>query len=271
MKMRIIAAVVLLPLLLLVVLALPKIFTGILFGAIAAIGAYELLHSTGLVKQKRLCIYAMIMAAFVAIWSSMWTSYPLLFLGVVAFALILFGEMLLSYPDVSFDALSLTATAGGLISFLLCALVRIHSWSDGRFFILMPFVIAFLSDTGAYFVGCAIGKHKLAPVISPKKTVEGLVGGVLGAIIGLVAYCVILHRFFGFSVNYLYLPVYGILGSLCAVFGDLTFSAIKRQSGIKDYGNLIPGHGGVLDRFDSLIVVAPVVEILMMMMPLVVK
>ena len=264
MKTRIIAAVVLLPLLLLVVLALPKIFTALLFGALAAIGVRELLSGTGLVKQPRLCVYGMIMAAFIAIWSNMWSSYPLLFIGIAAFAVVLFAEMLLSFPAVTFESVAITATAGGLVPFLLCALVRMHSWTNGRFLILMPFVIAFLSDTGAYFAGLAFGKHKLAPVISPKKTVEGLFGGVIGAIIGLGAYCYVLQRFFGFSVNYMYLPVYGILGSLGAVFGDLSFSAIKRQTGIKDYGNLIPGHGGVLDRFDSVIMTAPVLYYIML-------
>ena len=137
--------------------------------------------------------------------------------------------------------------------------------------ILLPFVVAFLSDTGAYFVGCAIGKHKLAPVISPKKTVEGLVGGVLTAIVGVVVYCLILKSYFEFNVNWIYVPVYGLLGSLGAVFGDLCFSVIKRHTGIKDYGNLIPGHGGIFDRFDSMVVVAPLVELLLLTIPMVVR
>ncbi|MBR2033651.1 MAG: phosphatidate cytidylyltransferase [Alphaproteobacteria bacterium] len=131
----------------------------------------------------------------------------------------------------------------------------------------IPFVIAFLSDTFAYFVGCAIGKHKLAPVISPKKSVEGLVGGVLGAMAGMLVYGLILNFTFDFTVNYGYLLIYGLFGSLAGVFGDLCFSAIKRQTGIKDYSNLIPGHGGILDRFDSMIVVGPLVEVLLILLP----
>ena len=162
--------------------------------------------------------------------------------------------------------------AGGvLIPFMLTALVRLRSGAYGQFLILIPFVLAFLSDTGAYFTGCAFGKHKLAPTISPKKTVEGVAGGVAGAIVGMVLYCLVLELAFDFEVNYLYGIIYGLIGSLAAVFGDLSFSAIKRQVGIKDYGNLIPGHGGVLDRFDSMSVVAPLTEVLMLLIPVVVK
>ena len=132
-------------------------------------------------------------------------------------------------------------------------------------------MLAFLSDTGAYFAGLKFGKHKLAPVISPKKTVEGVVGGVLGAVLGMVIYCAVLNLGFQFRVNYLYAVVYGILGSAAGVFGDLCFSVIKRQTGIKDYGNLFPGHGGILDRFDSMMVVAPLVEVLMLIIPVVVR
>ena len=108
-------------------------------------------------------------------------------------------------------------------------------------------------------------------MISPKKTIEGLVGGVITAILGVVIYCVILRFAFDFEVNWIYVPIYGLLGSLAGVFGDLCFSVIKRQTGIKDYGNLIPGHGGIFDRFDSMVVVAPLVELLLLTIPMVVS
>ena len=270
MKTRIIAAVILLPLLLLVVLVLPKIFTAVLFGLMAAIGARELLNGTGLVKHPRLIAYAMVMAFFVPVWSSMQIVYSLALLGALVFFAVLFGELLYSKATLKFEEIAITVVAGMLIPFLFGATVRLHSRTYGRVLILLPFVIAFLSDTGAYFAGRAFGKHKLAPVISPNKTVEGLFGGVLGAVIGVIIYCVVLQRAWQLEVRYLYVVVYGILGSLAAVFGDLCFSAVKRQTGIKDYGNLIPGHGGILDRFDSMIVVAPLVELLMLYIPLVV-
>ena len=271
MKTRIIAAVALLPFLLGIVLFLPKVYTAILFGLMAAIGAYELLHNTGLVKHKRLVWYAVVMALFVSLWGNTVTSYPAVLLGVLMFFFLLFGELLRNHDQLSFQELAYTFVAGIILPYLLSAVVRIHSQAAGRYLILLPFVVAFLSDTGAYFVGCAIGKHKLAPVISPKKTVEGLIGGVLTAIVGVVAYCLILKSSFGFQVNWIYVPIYGLLGSLGAVFGDLCFSVIKRHTGIKDYGNLIPGHGGIFDRFDSMVVVAPLVELLLLTIPMVVK
>ena len=270
-KTRIIAAVSLLPFLLAIVLFLPKICTAILFGLMAAIGAYELLHNTGLVKQNRLVWYAIIMALYVSLWGSAVTAYPAILFGVLAFFGILFGELLKNHAQLRFQDLAYTFVAGIILPYLLSAVVRIHSQETGRHLILLPFVVAFLSDTGAYFAGRFFGKHKMAPVISPKKTVEGLVGGVIAAILGVVIYCLILKGSFGFRVNWAYVPVYGILGSLGAVFGDLCFSVIKRHTGIKDYGNLIPGHGGIFDRFDSMVVVAPLVELLLLTIPMVVK
>ncbi len=271
MKIRVIAAVALLPLLLVVVLVLPKIYTAILFGLMAAIGAYELMWRTGLIKHTRLLIYGMAMAFAVPMWCAHGMIYPWGALGLFIFTCLVFAELLISQTKLPFGQVAITFMAGIVIPLMLGALVRIHGWVNGQYFILIPFVLAFLSDTGAYFAGCAFGKHKLAPVISPKKTVEGLIGGVVGAIIGMVLYCVVLKTAFDFEVNYVYAAIYGVLGSLAAVFGDLCFSAIKRQTGIKDYGNLIPGHGGILDRFDSMTVVAPLVEILMMLIPVAVK
>ena len=158
--------------------------------------------------------------------------------------------------------------AGLLLPYLLTSIVRIHSWPLGRRYVFIPFILAFLSDTGAYFAGRAFGKHKLAPVISPHKTVEGVVGGVLGATLGMLIFCLVMQLGFKMQVNYLYAVLYGVVGSLGAVFGDLCFSVIKRQTGIKDYGNLIPGHGGVLDRFDSLTLVAPAMEVLLVLLPM---
>ena len=271
MKIRVITALILLPLLLCVVLFLPKIFTGILFGFMAAIGAKELLKGTGLVTRTRFTIYAMVMAFFVVVWCCILSVYMLVLFSTLAFFAILFGEFMLCQEEIRVEELAMTFVAGLIIPFLFSAVVRLHNWSSGNFVILLPFVIAFLSDTGAYFVGCAFGKHKLAPIISPKKTVEGLIGGLVGAIVGVTIYCVVLQYFFHFTVNYWYVPIYGVLGSLGAVFGDLCFSVVKRKTGIKDYGNLIPGHGGILDRFDSMIVVAPLVELLMLLIPMVVR
>jgi phosphatidate cytidylyltransferase len=158
--------------------------------------------------------------------------------------------------------------AGLIVPLLFGSVVRIHAGEYGRFFILIPFAMAFLSDTGAYFAGLKFGKHKLAPVISPKKTVEGVVGGVIAAMAGMLLYCLVLQVFFDLQTNYFAALLYGIIGALGGVFGDLCFSVVKRQTGIKDYGNLIPGHGGILDRFDSMMVVGPLAELLLLLIPL---
>ena len=271
MKTRIITAVVLLPLLLLVVLLAPKVMTAILFGAMAAIAAYELLYGTKLVRQTRLVIYAMVMAFATAIWGYCGAPHVFAVLGVVIFTALLFGEMMAAHTTLPFDKICMCFAAGIVVPYLLSSVVRIHVMESGRHFILIPFVLAMLSDTGAYFAGRAFGKKKLAPIISPKKTVEGVVGGVLSAVAGMLIYTLILGSLFSFHVNYGYAVVYGILGSAAGVFGDLCFSVVKRQTGIKDYGNLFPGHGGILDRFDSTILVGPVVEFLLLTLPVAVQ
>jgi len=270
MKKRILSAAVLVPLLLIVLYALPKIVALVLISLLCAIAAYELMYGTGLVRHVRLVIYSMVFAALVPVWcyfgmDGIWGR-----VGILVFFALQFMEMMLSSMKLRFEKCAISMAAALLIPYLLSSLMRILAPDGGRYVILIPFVAAFLSDTGAYFIGCRFGKHKLAPVISPKKSVEGMIGGIVTAVLGMLLYTWILQLAFKLEVNYGYALVYGVLGSLAGVFGDLCFSVIKRQTGIKDYGNLIPGHGGVLDRFDSVIVVAPLMEILLLILPLVV-
>lgn len=271
MKTRIIVSVVLLPLLLIVLLALPVVFTAVLVGVMCAVAAWELLWGTGLVRLVRLVCYSVIMAFGVAMWCYFDMSYIAAVLGMLVFTAALFGELLAAKGELPFGKIALCLVAGLLIPLMLSALVRIANDELGRFFVLLPFLLAFTSDSGAYFAGRFFGKHKFAPVISPNKTVEGVVGGVVGAVLGMFIYCAVLDIAFRFRVNYLFALSYGILGSLGAVFGDLAFSVIKRQTGIKDYGKLIPGHGGVLDRFDSMVIVAPLTEALLLLIPFAVR
>ena len=270
-KVRVLAAVALAPVLLAVLFLAPKIMTAIMLSLFCAIGAYELLYGTGLVKHPRLTLYTAILAALVPFWCyyghvMLWAKIALLaFFGLV------FMEIMVSHLQVKFNQAAVCVAGAVLIPYLLCALVRLMVLPAGRYVIAIPFVLAFASDTGAYFVGCRFGRHKMAPVISPKKSVEGLFGGIASAIICMFLYCLIMDKGFDFDVKYGYALAYGFFGSLAGVFGDLCFSAVKRQTGIKDYGNLIPGHGGILDRFDSVLVVAPLVEILLEVLPVVVQ
>ena len=269
MKTRVIAAVVLLPLLLAVVLFAPKVCTAVLFALMAAIGAYELLAGTGSVKHMPLIGCTMVSGFWCVLWCGLNISYGWLLLGIVVFWVALFAQMMASQGKMKFELVAVCFAGGVVLPLLLGSVVRIFFMENGIMYIFIPFVLAFLSDTGAYFAGLTFGKHKLAPTISPKKTVEGLVGGVLGAVVGMLIYGLILDVFCNLSVNYGIAAVYGILGSLAGVFGDLSFSVIKRQYGIKDYGNLIPGHGGILDRFDSMMVVGPLAEVLLLLLPVV--
>ena len=269
MKTRILAAVALLPLLLIVILVLPKVCTALLFGVMAAIAAYELMAGTRLVRHGRLQMYAMIMAFLVPIWGFFGAVYVWGALGILLFVSLMYMELLLSKGKLPYAQVAITFMAGVVVPFLFSALVRIFAKEKGIYLVFIPFVLSFLSDTGAYFAGRFFGKRKLAPIISPNKTVEGVIGGVLTTVLGMLIYCLIMHLGFHLQVNYLYAVLYGVVGAMAGVFGDLSFSAVKRQTGIKDYGNLIPGHGGILDRFDSMTLVAPLTEVLLLLIPVV--
>ena len=267
MKTRLIAAAVLVPVLFLVVLVLPKIIAAVIMGLIMAIGAYELLYRTGLVRNLRMVLYSMVMAFAVSLWSHYDSVRAYLLLCLLVFWVVLFAEMMVDHVKVRFETVCLCFSAGFVLPYMLSALVRILNMSIGRYLILIPFVVAFLADAGAYFAGLRFGKHKLAPVVSPNKTIEGVLGGIVGAVAGMLIYTLILY-FLNFKVNFGLALLYGVVGCAADVFGDLSFSIIKRQTGIKDYGQLIPGHGGVYDRFDSLVTVAPLMEALLLIVPL---
>ncbi|MDO5400164.1 MAG: phosphatidate cytidylyltransferase [Eubacteriales bacterium] len=268
MKKRIVAAAILVPLLLLITLVLDKLVAAIVMGLLLAIASYELLYRTELVRHPRLVVYASVMAFAVSIWSYFGAIHPVLLLLMMAYFVALFAELMLDHVKVRIEMLGLCLLSGLVLPFLLTSLVRILTMNVGRFVVLIPFAVAFVSDAGAYFVGMKFGRHKMAPVVSPNKTIEGALGGVGAAMAAMLVYALIL-TLLKFRVNYGLALLYGLLGSLAGIFGDLCFSVIKRQTGIKDYGNLIPGHGGVLDRFDSLVLVAPLMEALLLLLPMV--
>lgn len=133
----------------------------------------------------------------------------------------------------------------------------------GVYLVWMIFISSWISDTCAYLVGVLIGKHKLVPQLSPKKTIEGSIGGILGsAIVGALFGFFLLDKTLGGSQFGVMLFIIGAIGSVISQVGDLAASAIKRNHDIKDYGNLIPGHGGIMDRFDSVIFTAPMIYFL---------
>lgn len=170
------------------------------------------------------------------------------------FFLVIIGSLL--YMFVGFDTRKpeeafLTAFGVLYIGYFSFHIILIDQTAYSTL-IWLVILTAFGTDIFAYFTGYFFGKHKLSPAISPKKTIEGAVGGVVGSVILSVAFILIIHPDLLFHGI-----VMGILGSIISQFGDLTASIIKRNIGIKDYGDLIPGHGGVLDRFDSVLFTAP--------------
>lgn len=133
----------------------------------------------------------------------------------------------------------------------------------GVYLVWMIFISSWISDTCAYLVGVLMGKHKLVPQLSPKKTIEGSIGGILGsALVGALFGFFLLDKTFGVNQFGVMLAIIGAIGSVISQVGDLAASAIKRNHDIKDYGNLIPGHGGIMDRFDSVIFTAPMIYFL---------
>ena len=271
MKKRILAAAVLVPMLLLLTLVAPEWVAAVVMGILLSIGTYEMLYKTGLIRRTRLILYAMVMAFAVTMWSYFDAIQAYLMLLLLIFTALLFVDMMMGHVKVRLEMLGLCFLGGFFVPYLLSALIRILTMGIGRYVILIPFAIAFMSDAGAYFVGLKFGKHKLAPVVSPNKTIEGALGGVVTAMVSMLIYALILDLIpGGFIVNYAMALLSGLIGSLAGMIGDLCFCVIKRQTGIKDYGNLIPGHGGVLDRFDSLMMVAPLMEALLLLAPMVI-
>ena len=141
-----------------------------------------------------------------------------------------------------------------MLSFVLLT----RQLDDGIYLVWMIFISSWISDTFAYLAGVMLGRHKLAPVLSPKKSVEGSVGGIVGAALFGALFGAYLDSTLGQEQYVMILAVVGGVGSVISQVGDLAASAIKRNHEIKDYGNLIPGHGGIMDRFDSVIFTAPI-------------
>jgi len=171
-----------------------------------------------------------------------------------------------NHTRITFTDCAVTLFGFYYIPFMLSNVFLIRDYGAyGLYFVWLVFISAWGTDTGAYITGKLIGKHKLTPLLSPHKTVEGAVGGVVFSALLSFAYGLSVSRMFAVDeINViLFCVVLGITGSILAQFGDLTASAIKRFTGIKDYGRVFPGHGGVLDRFDSVLFTAPAVYLVM--------
>lgn len=143
-----------------------------------------------------------------------------------------------------------------MLSFIL--LTR-EAYTEGNYLVWYIFLCSWGSDTCAYAVGVLIGRHKMSPKLSPKKSVEGAVGGILGAALLFALYTYAFNKYIDLPLSPTHAAFLGAVGALVSMIGDLAASAVKRDYGLKDYGRLIPGHGGIMDRFDSVIVASPII------------
>jgi phosphatidate cytidylyltransferase len=151
------------------------------------------------------------------------------------------------------------------VAFMLSFIYQLRMHPQGNYFVWLVFLSAFGCDSCAYFAGRAFGKHKLAPYLSPNKTIEGAIGGIFGGLLLSTLFGWIISKTFQIEGTniILYCSIVGAVGAVFATFGDLAASSIKRFTLIKDFGNLFPGHGGVLDRFDSVLFAAPMMYMML--------
>jgi phosphatidate cytidylyltransferase len=181
-------------------------------------------------------------------------------IGAFLVLLILFCYVVFLHSKYNVSDIAATVFGVWYIVFLISFVILIRNMNNGFYYVWLIFIGAFATDTFAYFTGYFFGKHKLMPEISPKKTVEGSIGGIIGCAVVMGAYGIYLIN--NGSANGVALYHFVVLGLICGVIsqiGDWSASAIKRYVNIKDFGNIMPGHGGALDRFDSILFTAPVV------------
>ena len=269
MKARLIVAAAGIPVLCFVIIYLPLWVLGFVVGAAAACCAWEFLRCSVEDAPPRILFYASVIAFCIPFLSVFYDRERVTLTLIFLLFALLFIEIMLSFRSeriMSIEAAAMAVLAGVVFPLLLTGLVRMRTRENGVAYALLPFVVAFASDAAAFFVGTSFGKHKLTPRISPNKTLEGSIGGFLGAILLTLGYGLVLKALH-LDVNFTVLGVCGFLGSLAGQLGDLGFSAVKRQFKIKDYGKLLPGHGGMLDRLDSLIWVVPLLELVSLWVP----
>jgi phosphatidate cytidylyltransferase len=233
---------------------------------ISAAIVYEILVATKYINNRWVAAVSLLFSAVVPVV----LSYDINFINTryVSFALIigLFVVMLFSHGKVKFAEVALVTFVTICVPFSMsCIIFLFDAFPVHRTFVLVyALTITWISDSGAFFTGTFLGKHKMAPNISPKKTWEGFAGGILtAALFGFLlgkGYEIILNAFeMTYKIDMLFLAILAVPCSILGVLGDFSASILKRECAVKDFGNIMPGHGGVLDRFDSVLFVIPFV------------
>jgi len=257
---RLISGIVLLALAILTIsLNGPVLFVTLL--VVSLIGMLELYRAVGIRRKREniltIVCYAGATAYYILMYAGM-SSYYLAAIALVMTAILF--VYVFSFPK--YHAEDIMAAFFGVVYVAVCLsfIFQTRNLPDGQWLVWLIFLCSWGCDTMAYCTGRLFGRHKMAPVLSPKKSVEGAVGGVVFAALFGAIYAIIIERFASPAAGRVF--VYAIIcaaGALISMVGDLAASAIKRNHKIKDYGKLIPGHGGILDRFDSVIITAPVI------------
>lgn len=235
---------------------------------LSVIAVWEIEKAVGL-TNKLIMGATLALSLVIPFWTHLGIEVPFKsFAGI--YVVLVFIFMLLKFKETKFEqaVIALFASVCVPYSFSLMIVFRdidmyIKGYTsiDGIYLLIFAFFAAWMTDTFAYFVGSKFGKHKLCPNISPKKSVEGAIGGVAGAVVLNVLLLFVFKKFFfeGESqLSYIAVVFISIILSVVSMFGDLAASTIKRNFGIKDFGKLLPGHGGIMDRFDSALFVMPV-------------
>lgn len=272
MKQRVITAIVLLIIAIPICIFSNTIVFPTVWALLAAVGVYELLGCMGTRRCYAIAVplYAMALMSPFVVWYNhngllmqFKPNYDIILVPLL-FALYLLGVWVFSYEknqDVDMNKIITSAVVSLYIIGACSSVVMMREATGGEYYWYFIFIGAWVTDTFAYFTGMLFGKHKLIPNVSPKKTVEGAIGGVIFCIAFFVGYGAILNHFTQYDISLWLLAAAGLLSALVSMIGDLSMSVIKRKYGIKDYGTIFPGHGGVLDRFDSILAVAIVMAL----------
>ena len=222
---------------------------------LSAIAVFELYKATGNLKEYLSLSFSLLIAVIVPFIKIPY--YAAVLTVMLAVAITVFLLMMKYFGKYDLKQVYKTFLLSLLPPLFYSSFTSLRFLENGIYYILLFAVVCAVTDTGAYFVGRAMGKKKLAPLVSPKKTIEGSIGGSLCAVVILLLIGFVIDISTQFTINYPALAVYALIASVIDQIGDLSMSVIKRTVGIKDYSNLMPGHGGVLDRFDSYMFVAP--------------
>lgn len=241
-----------------IILLIPNnIITGIIFMIIAIVAINEYFKAISKVcKPIKLVGYlSCILVALVSFIPEQYISWIIIF-AIPFILLILFAKVIATDMKTTFKDMAYTFFGICYIPIFIIFLSLINGMNYGKILLGYLFIAAWGTDTCAYCVGCKFGKHKFSKV-SPKKSIEGCIAGTLGSVVIMLIYTSILNNCFSFEYSYFSISILGIVLSLIGQLGDFSASCIKRYVDIKDYSNLLPGHGGMLDRIDSVLFIAP--------------